>query len=150
MILGSSSNFKAFSKKKNEGHGVLGSCFVFKPLRSMRESSSVLMSRRTEASSASELSTWPQDPPMNNCDVFISFSKRDRQGDFASYLDKALTNVGLITMIDHSFGDELHQTLENIIQNSRCWIVVLSKDYVADERRLRVLAKIMDCVAETT
>ncbi|XP_057446689.1 disease resistance protein RPV1-like isoform X2 [Lotus japonicus] len=84
-------------------------------------------------------------------DVFISFKGSDTRYDFTGNLYKALYGKGIHTFIDDKElhkGDEITPSLEKAIQNSRIFIVVLSKDYACSSFCLDELSKILDCSQE--
>ncbi|XP_022141857.1 toll/interleukin-1 receptor-like protein isoform X2 [Momordica charantia] len=98
-------------------------------------------------------STAPPNRPRMTYDVFISFRGEDTRNNFVGFLYEDLRQLGIMTFMDDKkllIGDDLSEKLVKAIEESRSSIVVLSKDYASSKWCLKELAKIMDCMSETT
>ncbi|KAL2321181.1 hypothetical protein Fmac_030150 [Flemingia macrophylla] len=82
-------------------------------------------------------------------DVFLSFRGEDTRYGFTGNLYKALRDSGIHTFIDDDQlhkGDEITSALENAIDQSRIFIIVLSLNYASSSFCLNELTYILHCV----
>lgn len=87
------------------------------------------------------------DTPPWNFDVFLSFRGKDTRNSFVSHLYDALCQKGINTFMDDNIqrGQNIFSMLDNVIDESRISIVVLSKNYASSTSCLDELVKILDC-----
>ncbi|KAK7364856.1 hypothetical protein VNO80_13600 [Phaseolus coccineus] len=79
-------------------------------------------------------------------DVFLSFRGKDTRQGFTGNLYKALCDRGIRTFIDDHHlprGDQITSELENAIQESRIFIIVLSQNYASSSFCLNELDYIL-------
>ncbi|MED6133278.1 hypothetical protein PIB30_026862 [Stylosanthes scabra] len=82
-------------------------------------------------------------------DVFISFRGSDTRYSFTNNLYQALHRKGIHTFFDDDElrnGEEITQSLEKAIGESRIAIVVFSENYASSSFCLDELVKIMECI----
>ncbi|GKA19250.1 disease resistance TIR-NBS-LRR class family protein [Tanacetum coccineum] len=82
------------------------------------------------------------------CDVFISFRGEDTRKNFVDHLYHALKDKGIYTYKDDEKiqkGKRINDDLFKSIQDSKFYIIVFSKNYVASSWCLDELVKIMEC-----
>ncbi|KAF5788937.1 putative TIR domain-containing protein [Helianthus annuus] len=87
-------------------------------------------------------------PKSFRYDVFLSFRGEDTCKTFVDHLYVALVNKGIITYKDDEKiekGERINEQLMRSIEDSRFYIIVFSKNYVASSWCLDELAKIMEC-----
>jgi hypothetical protein len=66
--------------------------------------------------------------------VFLSFRGEDTRKNFTDHLYKALVNAGFRTFRDDDElerGEDINPGLQQAIQQSRCSVIVFSKDYAS-------------------
>ncbi|KAL6210211.1 hypothetical protein ACLB2K_015444 [Fragaria x ananassa] len=83
-------------------------------------------------------------------DVFISFRGEDTRNDFTGHLYRSLVSLGILTFMDSEElrkGDSIGMLFQ-AIEESRCAIVVLSKNFVSSSWCLDEVVKIMQCWKE--
>ncbi|XP_071732560.1 TMV resistance protein N-like [Rutidosis leptorrhynchoides] len=81
-------------------------------------------------------------------DVFISFRGEDTRKTFVDHLYSALKDKGILTYKDDKEirqGRKISDELINSIENSKLYIIVLSKNYASSSWCLDELVKIMEC-----
>ncbi|KAJ8759130.1 hypothetical protein K2173_004137 [Erythroxylum novogranatense] len=81
-------------------------------------------------------------------DVFLNFRGEDTRRGFTSHLNAALRRKALQTFFDDDDlkrGEEIAQSLPQVIQDSAVAILVFSKDYASSRWCLDELAEIMEC-----
>ncbi|KAG2667223.1 hypothetical protein I3760_15G103300 [Carya illinoinensis] len=88
-------------------------------------------------SSSSSVHPWTHE-------VFLSFKGEDVRQKFISHLHRALNERGINTCIDDKLkrGEEISQTLFQVIKGSLISIIVLSKNYAESKWCLNELLKI--------
>ncbi|XP_027368582.1 uncharacterized protein LOC113874561 [Abrus precatorius] len=85
-----------------------------------------------------------------NCchDVFLSFTGQDTRHTFTGHLYDALRRKGINTFIDENGlegGDQISESLNQAIEESRISVVVLSANYAFSKWCLNELVKIVEC-----
>ncbi|GJZ78990.1 Toll/interleukin-1 receptor domain-containing protein [Tanacetum coccineum] len=81
-------------------------------------------------------------------DVFLSFRGEDTRKNFVDHLYHALTDKGIYTYKDDvkiQKGKRISEDLIQSINDSRCYIIVFSKNYASSSWCLEELVKIMEC-----
>ncbi|GAU19088.1 hypothetical protein TSUD_79100 [Trifolium subterraneum] len=86
-------------------------------------------------------------PTTLKYDVFLSFRGEDTRENFTSHLYKDLCRKNIETFIDYRIesGDEVSPALNNAIENSTIYVVILSEHYASSRWCLDELKKILDC-----
>ena len=96
------------------------------------------------------MSSYNPQEDMEKFDVFLSFRGEDTGSNFAGHLYAVLEQKGIYTfkddVVEHETGENISPELLKTIQESRCSIVILSKDYASSARCLSGLAKIVECM----
>ena len=81
-------------------------------------------------------------------DVFLSFRGEDTRKNFVDHLYYALKQKGVVTYKDDENiekGKRINEQLIKSIEDSRCYIIVFSKNYASSSWCLDELVKIMEC-----
>ncbi|KAF5761301.1 putative TIR domain, P-loop containing nucleoside triphosphate hydrolase [Helianthus annuus] len=81
-------------------------------------------------------------------DVFLSFSGVDTRKTFVDHLYVALDQYGIRTFKDDERlekGERISDELLQSIEDSRCYIIIFSKNYASSSWCLNELLKIMEC-----
>nr|GEW43697.1 Toll/interleukin-1 receptor (TIR) domain-containing protein [Tanacetum cinerariifolium] len=81
-------------------------------------------------------------------DVFLSFRGEDTRKNFVDHLYYALKRKGIVTYKDDGNiekGKRINEQLIKSIEDSRCYIIVFSKNYASSSWCLDELVKIMEC-----
>nr|XP_043638184.1 disease resistance protein Roq1-like [Erigeron canadensis] len=78
-------------------------------------------------------------------DAFLSFRGDDTRNNYVGHLYAALVQKGIQTFKEFGGGKPISQELVKAIQESRFWLVVISKNYANSSWCLEELAKIMEC-----
>ena len=81
-------------------------------------------------------------------DVFLSFRGEDTRKYFVDHLYYALKQKGVVTYKDDENiekGKRINEQLIKSIEDSRCYIIVFSKNYASSSWCLDELVKIMEC-----
>ena len=110
------------------------------------EKNLVGMDRRRVSSSSSSSST-----STSTCigpweyEVFLSFRGQDTRQNFTDHLYAALSQKGIRTFrMDHTKGEMILPTTLRAIEMSRCFLVILSKNYAHSKWCLDELKEIME------
>ncbi|KAM5554669.1 hypothetical protein ABKV19_022865 [Rosa sericea] len=77
-------------------------------------------------------SKYATSPSGTSYDMFLSFRGEDTRKTFTDHLYTALVNAGLRTFRDDlelEKGESVKENLVKAVQQSRCSVIVLSKDY---------------------
>ncbi|KAF3437674.1 hypothetical protein FNV43_RR20430 [Rhamnella rubrinervis] len=94
-------------------------------------------------------SSFSSSPPEECYDVFLSFRGVDTRKNFTGHLHGALKQRGLHTFFDVDKlerGEFVNEGLLNAIEDSNCWIIVLSENYASSHWCLIELARIVECM----
>lgn len=86
-----------------------------------------------------------------NYDVFLSFRGQETRNTFTSHLYEALRQKGIHTFLDDDKlerGKSIAAELFEAIENSRCSIIVLSRNYASSPWCLDELVKIVQCMKD--
>ena len=81
-------------------------------------------------------------------DVFLSFRGEDTRDNFAYYLYKALLEKGIHTFRDDDEiegGKRVMTELMQAIEESKCSVIILSKNFASSTWCLNELVKILEC-----
>ncbi|PWA53694.1 toll/interleukin-1 receptor (TIR) domain-containing protein [Artemisia annua] len=81
-------------------------------------------------------------------DVFLSFRGEDTRKNFVDHLYYALKQKGVVTYKDDENiekGKRINEQLIKSIEDSKCYIIVFSKNYASSSWCLDELVKIMEC-----
>ncbi|KAJ0751847.1 putative TIR domain-containing protein [Helianthus annuus] len=81
-------------------------------------------------------------------DVFLSFRGEDTRKNFVDHLYHALNDKGIITYKDDERiekGKRINDQLIRSIEESKCHIIIFSKNYASSSWCLEELVKIMEC-----
>lgn len=100
------------------------------------------------SSSSSQQYEEPEVVIQEKYDVFLSFRGEDTRNIFVGHLYSALLGKGIHTFLDDSRierGKTISLQLLNAIRNTRCSIVILSKNYASSTWCLEELLMIMEC-----
>ncbi|XP_062076672.1 TMV resistance protein N-like [Humulus lupulus] len=83
-------------------------------------------------------------------DVLISFRGEDTSKTITSHLDNALKERGTETYIDYKLerGEEISKALLDAIEDSKCSVVIFSKNYATSSWCLDELEHIIQCKKE--
>ena len=111
--------------------------------------SELMVSTSYDQTSTASAST---SPPTTRWDVFLSFRGLDTRNTFTDHLHKALIRTGIRTYKDDPElhrGEVISRSLPQAIQDSKIYIVVLSKNYATSSWCLEELEEILDCHIKT-
>ncbi|XP_040997302.1 disease resistance protein RUN1-like isoform X2 [Juglans microcarpa x Juglans regia] len=98
-------------------------------------------------STISSSSSFSLDTSPWRYDVFLSFRGEDTRNTFTAHLYLALNRKGILTYLDEEKlrrGDEISPALLQAIEDSRIFIIVLSKNYASSTWCLDELLKMLD------
>ncbi|KAF5468770.1 hypothetical protein F2P56_012897 [Juglans regia] len=98
-------------------------------------------------STISSSSSFSLDTSPWRYDVFLSFRGEDTRNTFTAHLHLALNRKGILTYLDEEKlrrGDEISPALLQAIEDSRIFVIVLSKNYASSTWCLDELLKILD------
>ncbi|KAF3443058.1 hypothetical protein FNV43_RR16979 [Rhamnella rubrinervis] len=88
--------------------------------------------------------------PQTSYDVFLSF-RGETRNNFTSHLYEALNQKGICTFLDDDGlerGKAISAELLKAIEDSRCSVVILSRDYASSRWCLDELHKILQCMKD--
>jgi hypothetical protein len=105
----------------------------------------------TETASSSSSSSLPQREYQN--DVFLSFRGEDTRKTFTDHLYAALNRKGIRTFRDGERlerGKSIRPELLKAIEESRFAVIILSRNYASSTWCLDELAKIVECMKQTS
>ncbi|ESR55116.1 hypothetical protein CICLE_v10023334mg [Citrus x clementina] len=83
-------------------------------------------------------------------DAFVSFRGEDTRDNFTSHLCSAMCRQNIQTFIDDQLnrGDEISESLVNVIEASAISVIVFSEGYASSRSCLDELVKILECKKE--
>ncbi|KAF3434116.1 hypothetical protein FNV43_RR25219 [Rhamnella rubrinervis] len=103
----------------------------------------------SNSSNTSSIACYNLQEDKNKFDVLLSFRGEDTGGNFTGHLYDALERKGIYTFkddVEHASGQYISPESMEVIEASRCSVVVLSEHYASSTWCLTQLVKIVDCM----